>query len=397
MADLTKAYSRINWQNSPSTSTALNETNLNKMDAALNEVDNRVISLNTNKLDAATAQGMVKDVTFEEETGIFTVTYLNGVTATIDTKLEKIAVNFAYDSENERLVITLDDGTVQYVDLATLISQYEFTNSDTIAFSVDESGKVSAIIPDGAITEDKLQTNFLADIKVESAKAESAANDAILQANRAETEADRAESIADYCTPSEFDYEPTSGVLEIKNISTSEQKALIDLDKTKNYLEYLWKKLEGIVYTTTTVDDDEDATVPSNAMEYATLETLGGISRKGRNLTPYPYNDEASKEQVGITFTVNADGSVNVVGTSTGYAQFLITELVDNWLVKGKTYTLCNNSNTNAKFLVMERLADGSDVWHISDNNKVVTFTVNENTEKIQIKLQVNPDTIVCK
>ena len=41
----TKAYTRIIWRNDPSTDTPLNETNLNKMDAALNEIDNRVIAL----------------------------------------------------------------------------------------------------------------------------------------------------------------------------------------------------------------------------------------------------------------------------------------------------------------------------------------------------------------
>jgi len=40
-----KAYNRIIWQNEPSTDTPLNATNLNKMDAALNEIDNRVLQL----------------------------------------------------------------------------------------------------------------------------------------------------------------------------------------------------------------------------------------------------------------------------------------------------------------------------------------------------------------
>jgi hypothetical protein len=40
-----KAYNRIIWQNEPSTDTPLNATNLNKMDVALNEIDNRVLQL----------------------------------------------------------------------------------------------------------------------------------------------------------------------------------------------------------------------------------------------------------------------------------------------------------------------------------------------------------------
>lgn len=38
-----KVYERINWENDPSTNTAINEDNLNKMDYAINEIDTRVV------------------------------------------------------------------------------------------------------------------------------------------------------------------------------------------------------------------------------------------------------------------------------------------------------------------------------------------------------------------
>lgn len=40
-----KSYSRINWKND--TDPPINEDNLNKMDIALNEVDTRVVELNS--------------------------------------------------------------------------------------------------------------------------------------------------------------------------------------------------------------------------------------------------------------------------------------------------------------------------------------------------------------
>lgn len=48
---MNKAYERINWQNKPSTATKINATNLNKMDLALDTIDDRVIELDTNKQD----------------------------------------------------------------------------------------------------------------------------------------------------------------------------------------------------------------------------------------------------------------------------------------------------------------------------------------------------------
>lgn len=174
---MNKAYARINWENYPSDSTPINERNLNKIDAAVNEIDNRVVAQDATKLDKTTAATMVKDVTYDESTGIFTVTYLNGATIILDTKMEKLAVNFDYDKENQQLIISLDDGTKQYVDLSALITEYEFADTDTIAFTIDSAGKVSAIVKDGSITEDKLQPNFLADVKVEVAKAQASASE----------------------------------------------------------------------------------------------------------------------------------------------------------------------------------------------------------------------------
>ena len=184
-----KAYSRIKWENSPSVQTPVNEHNLNRMDAAVNEIDDRVIAVDTTKLDKTTASSMVKDVTFDEATGIFTVTYLNGATYNLDTKLEKLAMNWTYDKDAQQLVIALEDGTQQNVDLSTLITQYEFVETDTIAVSLGVDGKVSASVKDASITEDKLEPNYLADIKVESAKAESSAqNAATSEANASASE-----------------------------------------------------------------------------------------------------------------------------------------------------------------------------------------------------------------
>lgn len=40
-----KVYSRINWENEPSTNTPLSEDNLNKIDYALDKIDDRVVQL----------------------------------------------------------------------------------------------------------------------------------------------------------------------------------------------------------------------------------------------------------------------------------------------------------------------------------------------------------------
>lgn len=196
---MNKTYGRINWENYPSDETPLNESNLNKIDVATDEIDNRVITLDTTKATKEEVSTLVQDVTFEEKTGIITITKKNGSKITIDTQMEKIAVNFSYNAETQQIILTLIDGTKQYIDLAALITQYEFLDSDTVAFSIDSTGKVSAIVKEASIQEKHLQPNYLADIKVEVAKAQasqSAAAKSESNAKASETAAATSESNA---------------------------------------------------------------------------------------------------------------------------------------------------------------------------------------------------------
>lgn len=198
-----KIYSRIKWENLPSEKTAVNESNLNKMDLAVDNLDDRVVAMDASKVDLAKANELVKEILWDESKGTLTVVKMNGSQAVIDTKLEKLAVNFKYDPQTQQLIITLDDGTEQSVDLSALITQYEFLDSDTIAFEITD-GKVKAIVKNGSITEDKLQPNFLSDVKVEVAKAQASATaadasekESTAQANLSKEYADKAREYSD--------------------------------------------------------------------------------------------------------------------------------------------------------------------------------------------------------
>lgn len=192
-----KIFNRINWLNRPSTNTPLNATNLNAGDSAIDKLDDRIITLDTVKADMQVVNGMVSDVSLNSNTGVITVTYKNGSHVDYDTNLEKIAVNFSYDYVNQRLVLTLSDGSKQYVDMSALITQYEFEDSATIAFSInDKTGAISAFIKNGSITDAMLETGYLAKITEQSAKATNMANSAMTSSNSAYDNAKLSQSYA---------------------------------------------------------------------------------------------------------------------------------------------------------------------------------------------------------
>ena len=182
-----KQYNRINWQNRPSTATALGATNLNKVDVFCNNVDNALIQMDAAKLNVATANSMLASVTFDQDTGVFTFKELDGTTYTYDLNLEKIPVSFTLTEEGV-LIMTTEDGTEWECNIADLIKDYVFDDSETIAFEkefvgADDEGKgsyhVTASVKAGSINETHLDPNYRADILTYKTQAQEAANDSL--------------------------------------------------------------------------------------------------------------------------------------------------------------------------------------------------------------------------
>ena len=167
-----KVFQRINWQNYPSEETPLNESNLNRVDYALDEIDDRVITLDTEKANATTVNNLIKTISVDDATGRITITKENGSQTIIQTTLNKIAVNFAYDYNTQQLVLTMNDGTEARISLSSLIQNNEFANSDTIQLSVSQDGIVTGNVLLHSITDQHLRQDYLADIQLAEAHAD---------------------------------------------------------------------------------------------------------------------------------------------------------------------------------------------------------------------------------
>lgn len=177
---LNKVYTRINWEDLPSENTDLDAYNLNQMDSAIDALDNRIILQDALKVNKSEINANIADWTMDETTGVITITKYNGEKVIFDLNIEKIPVGFSM-SDDGIITMTTEDGTQFTADIGSMIPVLTFEDSATIAVSVTGTGKnktYSFSIKTGSVTDDMLQPNYLADIRVESANASAYAQSA---------------------------------------------------------------------------------------------------------------------------------------------------------------------------------------------------------------------------
>ena len=109
---MNKLYSRIIWQNFPSEDTALNESNLNRMDLGLDNLDNRVIEMDATKVNKEVANSLVQSWSMDESTGIITITHLDGSKDMFDLNIEKIPVPDADEKTRTAIARELEKATI---------------------------------------------------------------------------------------------------------------------------------------------------------------------------------------------------------------------------------------------------------------------------------------------
>ena len=195
---MNKLYYPINWENYPSEATPINESNLNKIDSGLNNLDNRVIEQDALKLSKTDALNDIVNWTMDEETGVITITRRSGEQILFDLNIEKIPVSFSL-SDDGILTMVTDDGTIFTANIGAMIPILTFSDSDEISVTATGTGinkTYSFSIKNGSVTEEKLQPNFLADIKVQSANASASASSAASSANDSSTYATQSKSYA---------------------------------------------------------------------------------------------------------------------------------------------------------------------------------------------------------
>lgn len=304
---MNKTYARTNFVNFPRTDTPLNEVNLNKIDYALDQVDDRVIDLDKTKATIVEVASTITNVEFDEKTGIITFTRKNGSKFTIDTLLEKIAVNFDYNAETQKIIITMEDGTTKEIDLSALITEYEFSDSETVDFTVGSDGKVTAIVPDGAITREKISPDYLAEIDAQVTLATSSAS----ASQVAEQNAKESEKNAKLSETNAKTSEDNAKISET-NAKTSEDNAKasekVCKDAEDKVVDFLTGDTENNVLTFSSGDELDPSAFGSEPTLMQSKETHSSLMSK---ISMFVRNMRWVKKLIGGTDISDiADGTV---------------------------------------------------------------------------------------
>lgn len=264
---LNKVYTRINWEDYPSENTDLDAYNLNQMDSAIDALDNRIISQDALKVDKSAINGNIADWTMDETTGIITITKYNGEKVIFDLNIEKIPVGFSM-SDDGIITMTTEDGTQFTADIGSMIPVLTFEDSATIAVSVTGTGKnktYSFSIKTGSVTDDMLQTNYLADIRVESANASAYAQSANAKSVLAESYAVGGTGTREGEDTDNAKYYMEQAKQQTGGIPTK-------VSELENDAGYITKKVSDLTnyYDKTTVDEKIDAIPKPDLTNYLT-------------------------------------------------------------------------------------------------------------------------------
>lgn len=264
---MNKVYTRINWEDYPSENTDIDEINLNKMDSAIDALDNRIILQDALKVDKSAINGNIADWTMDETTGVITITKYNGEKIIFDLNIEKIPVGFSM-SDDGIITMTTEDGTQFTADIGSMIPVLTFEDSATITVSVTGTGKnktYSFSIKTGSVTDDMLQPNYLADIRVESANASAYAQSANEKSVLAESYAIGGTGTREGEDTDNAKYYMEQAKQQTGGIPTK-------VSELENDAGYITKKVSDLTnyYDKTTVDEKIDAIPKPDLTNYLT-------------------------------------------------------------------------------------------------------------------------------
>lgn len=118
------------------------------LDHVVSDINNRYTKLQSDTLLAENTNILIRDISYNSQTGTFTITKKGGSVITIDTVIEKVPASMSLKEETDGsvwLVVTNQDGSQTKTNVTSLIEDTVINGSDTInvSSSTDSANKVT--------------------------------------------------------------------------------------------------------------------------------------------------------------------------------------------------------------------------------------------------------------
>lgn len=301
------------------------------------EVDALVTTINTNA---------VSTVVFDDATGSFTITKIDGTSTVIDTNIEKIPASLSLENREGSvfLVITNDDGTKSESDVTALLNMYKAVDTSTIDMTV-EGYNISANLKSGSVLLSHLAAEVTSALEGYATTASAAAASAVDAKNTAVAASATA---VEKATATEADASTTTA-----NAATSTTNALLatsyavggtgtrageDTDNAKYYKEQAESfSPEGIMQKATydsdgngVVDDSEKLGGQLPAYYATKTENDAKIGNVVEDTSPQLSNELDCQDHTigGTEYTNGASGTAKTIDWKSGNHQSIT--LTDN-------------------------------------------------------------------
>ena len=118
------------------------------LDHVVNDINNRYTKLQSDTLLSENTNPLIRDISYNSQTGTFTITKKDGSVITIDTVIEKVPASMALNEEIDGsvwLVVTNQDGSQTKTNVTSLIEDTVIKGNDVInvSSSTDSVNKVT--------------------------------------------------------------------------------------------------------------------------------------------------------------------------------------------------------------------------------------------------------------
>lgn len=408
-----KLYERINFVNeSEGKTTPLGAVNMNKLDYAVDALDDRTVELDKNKLEKSSIDSLVADISYEKDSGELTVSRVNSLPKKIDLGtseilekvndvskevedlnkktdeiIENIGIKNTASGENIHLTDSADSKVIEF-GLHGNAEQKQYSGKQLLTFSLSEnevSGVKRTPNPDGSIKIIGTAT----------------------------------ENSAMYLITDSAKYYLEAGSYYLSSCGTCSGKCYMGLGAKNSSGTVIATAMEGGTPTEFTLSERAYISLYSMVPSGSTVDTtiypmICPVSADPNTFEPfvgnapspspdYPQDIEVAGESYneleitidsqtinGGTVTVNEDKSITVNGTFTAETTLILNRVA----LKANTGYILSGCPSGGSITTYRLLFQESSLGYAQDTGNGANVTPTENIDSARITLQIFSGTV---